>query len=364
MTRIKYFYSLLFIVCFCLTTNAQKKNLVASTTFHYGFVIPHHPYLAHLTQGHTNGYEINVGYRTNGTKNWHQEYLQPYFGLGYLFFDLKNPQYLGTGHSLYPYIYLPVTRNKNFRWSFKLAYGIGYLTKHFDIEENYKNLAIGSGVNAFIHINNFIDFKISDRLRGNTGFSFSHYSNGAFKVPNLGINIPSLNLGVVYRINEHTIQVSDSIYRYSYDRKFQHKLLLAGAIKEISPVQGPKYAVGTIGYSLYKKVSFKSALNTGLDIIYDSSIPVKFDRDSISYSSDFEATRVGVNFGYNLEVGNLTLLFQPGVYLVSKYKDQGIIYGRYGFAYHINKTIGIGLNVKTHFFVADYFEVATFIKLK
>lgn len=364
MTRIKYFYSLLFIICFCAATNAQKKKLVASTSFHYGFVIPHHPYLAHLTQGHTNGYEINVGYRTNGTKNWHQEYLQPYFGLGYVFFNLKNPTHLGYGHALYPYLYLPITKNENFRWSIKVAYGIGYLTKHFDIEENYKNLAIGSGVNAFIHINNFIDFKISERLRGNTGFSFSHFSNGAFKIPNLGINIPSLNLGVVYKINEHTIMLSDSIYRYTYNRKFQHKLLLAGAIKEISPVQGPKYAVGTIGYSLYKKVSFKSALNTGLDIMYDSSIPVQFDRDSIQYSSNFEATRVGVNFGYNLEVGNLTLLFQPGFYLISKYKDQGMIYGRYGFAYHINKTIGIGVNVKTHFFVADYFEVATFIKLK
>ena len=102
--------------------------------------------------------------------------------------------YTHLAYSLLGDIYFRVYKEKIY---FFLGSGVSYLSKHYT-EDNYRNFAIGSHFN--VHINFGWDFIIYQKspLLINMQFRWNHFSNGAIKMPNTGLNIPSLHLSLIH----------------------------------------------------------------------------------------------------------------------------------------------------------------------
>ena len=95
---------------------------------------------------------------------------------------------LGSAFSIFPFIDFPLTRYKNFSVNFRFRTGrCVYLTKRFDRLTNYKDLAIGSHINASANMMFKSEYKLSERLNISLGFGLQHFSNGSLKLPNYGI---------------------------------------------------------------------------------------------------------------------------------------------------------------------------------
>ncbi|GAB4259069.1 MAG: hypothetical protein Kow0079_16250 [Vicingaceae bacterium] len=317
--------------------------------------------MAHFNTGHTKAFELNYHIQTKGDRNWQQYFLKPSIGIGFGYINLANKQYLGNGYSIFPFVDFPLNKADRVKLRLQFGYGLGFVEKNFDRTDNYKNLALGSKLNVFIGINQKAEIKIADNFKTSIGFSFWHFSNGAFKTPNLGINIPALNIGVKYGFNK-----IDAVNFTAVDRekKWNTLLLLNFGAKEIAPFNGPKYPIASIVFEKTKVVSNKSDLGVGLDVFYNASLPVLIERDTNLTSGNFDAIRLGVHGAWFLNLGKLQYYFNFGGYFINHYRDRGMFFHRIGSRYALNDKFILNLSLKTHFAVADFVEFGIAYKIK
>ena len=199
-----------FIFIFSQTTHSfNTTEKIIGIKIGYGFIISHRTGMGHL-QAHVPMLEIDFNIPTKCQKTWHKLYRYPTLGLAYIYADLGNPEVMGTAHTILPYLRLPIIKTSHFEWNYRMAFGVGYLSKHFDRVENIQNIAIGSAFNIAANILFDFHFKISDKLKLSTGIGFSHFSNANFKTPNLGINIPSVSIGGYYQLGKTKPMVEPS----------------------------------------------------------------------------------------------------------------------------------------------------------
>ncbi|MFH1320549.1 MAG: acyloxyacyl hydrolase [Bacteroidota bacterium] len=340
-------------------TSFNKNHLVIGTKAHYGFIIAHRDNMAHLVKGHVPGFEVNLSKQTYGNESWQQLYNYPTIGLSFIHVNLGNPEQFGNGNGIFGYINFPIIIARRFMFNYRFGSGAGIVDKPFDREFNYKNNAIGSHLNILMHILLESKWKVSRNLLLTAGIGFTHFSNGAFKVPNLGINIPTVNIGASYQIGS-LAQQSDFIKDSLHEKggKIEYSVVTAFSVKEIHPPGGPKYPVYTLSGNITKPVGRKRRFGIGLYMFYDGSNIETFNSDTSNTFTEkkSEFIRTGIHFSHDLVIGKLTAITQMGVYLYTKLKNDGSLYHRFAYRYQLSKHLFICLALKTHWAKADYME--------
>lgn len=268
--------------------------------------------------------------------------------------NLGNPDELGNAYGAFPFVELSLNKRK-INWRLKMGYGIGYITKPFDVVTNYKNIVIGSPINALIYFNMGWDARLSNSIGASVGVSIVHFSNGSFARPNLGINIASLNLGLKYNFGGTEDKIVTDIP--DRDKIWKKKVMVGFGLKEIPPVEGPKYFVNTYSFNMIKQGKAKSSFGFGADLFYNSSLKDLIRTKNESYGGNnldyFRAGLVGI---YSVDFGDISLLIEMGGYFLTQHKDQGYIYHRVTTRYQIGEKIFLNLGLKTHYAVADFVE--------
>ncbi len=230
------------------------------------------------------------------------------------------------------------------------------MTKVFDRVENHKNYAISSAMNAFIHLGLMGRVKIIVHIDLHAGLSLSHFSNASYKKPNLGINIPTATAGLAYSFSEIELEKRKERSEYTYDRSWNHDVVLSWGLKEKAPIGGKLYNVFSLNYSANKLVSFKSSFGGGCDVFYNGAIKGELNSDDEEIEKSAEIVQFGLSGMYAMQISRFVMFLSPGVYLYSPYKLNGSIYSRIGMRYLIQDKIIINLTIKTHFAVADHVE--------
>ena len=323
-------------------------------THHFGAILPHRQIVNEVVEGHTYAAELSFYKQTTGKKDWQQTYAYPKVGISGLFMNLGNPKELGNAFGVFSFVELPLNQRK-INWRLKMGYGLGYITKPFDVTTNYKNIVIGSPINALVYLNMGWDAKLSNSFSASSGLSIIHFSNGSFARPNLGINIVSLNLGLKYQFGKIEEKVSSAIS--DRDKAWKKKVMVGFGVKEIPPVEGPKYFVNTYSFNMIKQGKSKSSFGFGADLFYNSSLrDLIRTKDEAYVGTSLDYYRVGLLGIYSLDFGDISLLIEMGGYLLTQHKEQGFIYHRIGTRYHIGDKIFLNLALKTHYAVADFVE--------
>ena len=325
----------------------------------YGFIIAHRPSVLYLAQQHVPAIEIFYQQKSK-RENINQAYLFPNVGYSLLYLDFRNKKYLGKAISLDRFIDLDLSKNKN-KISVRLGAGIAYLTKAFDRIETNKNLAISTKLN--IHL--AVGLQYVKQLKNFTmsgGIIYNHYSNGSFKIPNLGINVPALQLGIAYAIKKDNLP--DRVEKIIFNKSSNVTINASFGAKESYRVYGKKFFVGSV-YGMYQKnISLKSFLIGGVDLIYNSSLNARVKSEFIEpITNKFAIVQLGLNIGYGLKFNKLELLFQSGVYAISNYKLDGFIYSRLSSRYFISNKLFLLFALKSHFAKADYGEIGLGFKM-
>ena len=341
----------------CFHSNGQEKMMQynASATYHYGFLIAHRAGFEVLVKGYTSIGEFTFSKRYTGTNDWEQKYADPYFGTSFMIFDFGNPEQIGKGVSLFAFYNFPLTQSKNFELTFRLGFGPGYVEKVFDKKENYKNHAVSTHINGFVNGNLMARYTVKERYYLSVGLSFSHFSNAAAKKPNGGLNIPAANIGVGYRFNEREKIIRGEDYDYDYLKKWDHDIVVGFGRKSRS-IESGEYAAFSIAYAASRHVSFKSRLGGGADLFYNSSHRGQEGSNGEELTSVSEVVQIGANISYTLQIDKLSIFINQGIYVYTKYDQDGLIYNRFGFRYLVFEKLILNLSMKTHFAVADHVE--------
>ncbi|HNW90559.1 MAG TPA: acyloxyacyl hydrolase [Bacteroidales bacterium] len=357
---VKKIITLLFVfVFFAASAQQQKKhskNLRIDALAHYGFVVPHHKTMQHLAQSHFPCFEINLSEQTHGKQLWEELFKYPLKGIGVFYSPLGNTPTLGHAISVYPYLNFRLTKGKKVNLYFRVAMGLGYLTKRFDAETNYKNIAIGSHLNLFIQLKYEMRWNITGRLGLSAGIALSHFSNAAFKIPNFGINIPTLNMGFSYKLYKDTPEVIKNEIPAA-DKKWQYSIIGRFGVNELYGAGGRKYPYYCLSGYFMKPLSIKRQIGIGTEVYYSEAVAEMLRRREIAIKSKLEAIRPGLSFVYMMNFSRLSFVAQLGAYLYNKEISDGYIFDRVALQYTVKDHFLFQVGIKTHLARAEVLEL-------
>jgi len=351
MKRFLLFSLLVFVVSFGKCQSINDWSFTGKVG--NGFIIAHRPAIVHVLQKHIRSFELDFTKETNRRKGWEELYNFPEIGIGYQYFNLGNPQELGSAHGLFGMIKFKVLNHKANYLKAHLGLGLGYITKCFNINTNYKNQIVGSHINATVTTGIEYQIRISSLSSITAGVNITHYSNGGTKMPNLGLNLAVINAGMVFHLTEPKNLIKDSIH---FTRKRSFQFLMAGGIKQLYPPNSPINGAGVITSDYIWPARKKAIYATGLDFYFDGGQKEYLLKDSI-YTNGIESfLRVGFHLGYGLQVGKCTGMIQTGYYSYNPKLINGRIYSTLSFRYHLNNHWFLCFNLKSHFARAEYFQ--------
>ncbi|QCR24116.1 acyloxyacyl hydrolase [Pontibacter sp. SGAir0037] len=339
-------FTLLCFTPFASLGQSSKPFVIGASSQHAALLI-HSPRMENLRGTQPQGVEINIQLQTTGSSEWHQDYNYPRLGVSLLWFDYNNPS-LGHSFAISPYVSKPFHRSEHHELHLRVGTGLAYFTNRYDAERNPENETISNRLNATMQARLDYDYKIRHNLSLNAGLGFHHYSNGARRKPNLGLNLPTLSVGVNYYTLPlfTTTQVEREPFR-------AHTFIdISGSIgvKRLSPEHLEKYSARSFSIAFGKQLNRKSNLITGIEGFHDQSLYTVRNQDPTldPESSLPDVRRVGGMIGHELVMGKLILETHLGLYLYRPYKVETFYYERLGVKYLITNNIFTAIDLKAH----------------
>jgi len=327
---------------------------------HYGFIVPHRDGLNNLVTNHTKIIEICLDKKTFGARQWEKEYANPSYGISILFLDMGNPQHLGYGYGVLPYVNYPVFTKEKTQFNIRVGFGAIYATTPFRQGEN-KNIIYGSNINALISFTGEAKFQVNDKLAVHPGIAFTHFSNGAYNLPNLGLNNASINLGLSYRINHFCTEfIPDTFSTF----KPYLEINASGGVgsRKIEP-GGDRFYLGAGNIELARRISKMSLFSIGIDEFYNTSVKPRMEQQLSTTLSNSAIFQTGVVVAYCLKMNRLQIGVAWGTYVHTETVVDKRFYHKLTNRYYITDKVFAKLVLKTHFARADYFEFGLGFKL-
>lgn len=345
-------------------TKWEKLRNRWSAQVHGGFVIPHHPEIRSLVTGHARGLGFSYERRCSGQRDWHKAYIEPALMVEGLAMDLGNPEQLGQQYSIVTGIILSLSHQSMVDHRLKMGIGPGYSTKIWDLNTNHESTVVGSRFSSALVLEYSAVVPVLRRgWHLNLGARMTHFSNGAFKMPNLGTNVPSIFIGIWHG---ETLKFRptgwDPQSRYGgvtpRDSSSRHSFSIFGGtgLREILPPGGPKYQIFTFTGGYDYRVSYKSAFGIFADVVYNQALTPLIEEVGETVESRADNLRLGLAAGYTLHFDDWHLKFMTGAYLKNEYKKSGWMYNRVTLRKHFASGWFASIGLKTHKTVADHGE--------
>ncbi|MCL2414447.1 MAG: acyloxyacyl hydrolase [Bacteroidales bacterium] len=151
---------------------------------------------------HYQAFSIRYARASNGSRWEDFAYNMPFFGVGfYRPFFANNP---GLGEPFSIYMFRGSTLRQftnNLGLVFEVGLGLSMNWSPYDPFDNPENRAIGSRNNVHAGMRLYLEYFASRNFELKFGIDLNHFSNGASRRPNGGVNMGALSLSLVYNFN-------------------------------------------------------------------------------------------------------------------------------------------------------------------
>lgn len=350
---------LFFIAINCL--RAQSQSYLSFDT-HAGFIMVHRYNMRHLVQNHIAGAELSWGKTVFNDSMYNQLYNFPEKGFSLYFSNLGNPAQLGNVWALIPYMNFPLNPLRNLH--LKSGLGMGYFPTTFDQQINNLNNVISSHLTVCINAQLQKNWSISKQIVLYQKLGITHFSNGAYKMPNLGINLVTASLGIRFYNNTQPNIERKNKNNFEFKNKGQVEAGIASGVKEVGGPGGMKYVIFNSNIAYIYPISFKSEFLIWGDLFHDRSLEIRLAGENWRRAVSKDFIQSGLMGGYRIRYNKFTFMLAMGAYTYTKYNGLGSIYHRVGIRYKINEKLGINVTLKSHFAIADFSEWGIVYRLK
>ena len=334
---------------------------------HYGYMYfqndEFHSALGRYSR-HTPAFELSLHRNTYGQHRWEVLHNYPSIGFTFYYSGFGNDSIaaeLGKVFALYPFINFPFTPNESSRLTFKLGVGLSWLTNKFHPTENFHNYAIGSHLNAAINLSFEYRQRIVERLHWVTSIGLTHFSNGATRTPNMGINIFSVATGFSWYLAPPKTRIDKKLrpknYLFEFDGKrhfvtdYQYTL----GFKDMSQQYGTHqyFFVHNIAANFMFQITERDRLGLGLEMVYDNS-------DKITKPNWGIYLKPGFLFAYEMMLDRVSFMFNAGVRnnVPLNSKTFGLLfYQKVAVRYYFNENLFTTLAFTTYDIKADFISI-------
>jgi hypothetical protein len=311
-------------------------------------------------------------WQTNGTHQWEHDFGFPRLGVGIWCARFYDAPDLGTPIAFYGLFNAPFIKHEKWSWNYELEMGLAINWGAFNPLTNKQNIAIGDDETAFLDLGTSFEYKISPKISVELGISLSHFSNGALKLPNYGINTIAPRIVFQYRPSE-TKYVKPKTQLITNKEKFEWQISIYGGannvlytgndIDSLSKYKGVYFPQTGILTSVNRMLGKKSKIGLGFGLGYNGSANSKILVDGTELDEEKATPKEGFELSifpsYEFVLARASIIIQPGFYLIrQKYEGRRpFVYQRVGIKYHFTQNIFAGLNLRAYdFYKSDYIE--------
>lgn len=304
--------------------------------------------------------------RPSGRHKWHHLFGFPETGVRGMFFFPGNAEIFGHGFSILPTISIPLKETRNFQLRYTTGYSLGILTRPYHRTRNPGNNVIGSPVNYYVLFQLESRWRLMESWFLNLNVDYSHFSNSRTEVPNLGINIPAVSLGLR---KENPLR-SPGLTRLSGEIKtwsrFQPGIRLGLGLNSQKAPGGPVYPVYVGSAYLSRVWKEQIRFKAGTEWFFSQSILGFIRNQDIMIEDDQWASTGGIVFvGSEFLLGKLAIVVHLGPYIKRAYQMDYLLYTKFGTQYYLfNQQHNpyfqpfLGAYVHAHSGEADFAEFA------
>ncbi|TNF49713.1 MAG: acyloxyacyl hydrolase [Bacteroidetes bacterium] len=332
-----------------------KGNWLLRGDFHFGATIPEYQLSNQYVDNFIYSGEISFQKQLYGRSFWEQLYKYPVVGVTAAYSSLGNRDIFGHEIALYGFFQTHLINKSKFQLNSQFGLGLGWATKHFDVNENYLNVAVGSGLNIHFNYKMGASYFLTERTGINLGLSFSHFSNANMAEPNLGINTFTLYTGVNRFLKPPKAVTSHEIEKHKDKNEFA--FIYAAGGKHTRALQSTIYFTSSVSAEYKRHLSYKFRIGGGLDLFYDSSTKTEMSlpgKPTYHPENDF---RTGIHFSQEIAFDKFSFILQEGHYfLLTNKVDNRQFYNRGIVRYKINDHLLVHISMKSHLHILDYPE--------
>lgn len=303
--------------------------------------------------------EFSVTHRTYGKRAWERYNNCPAPSINFCFSQYGDM--LGNAISIYPGIEWAVIQKNNFAWRAKVGGGIGVASERWTREDTLNNY-LGSRINNFTVLQTGFNYALTPKIEIQAGGRMSHISNGAFRLPNFGINLFSAFVGVNY----YPLGIQKKVYERPpkpANRTYNIGLRSSVAWGEENFPDGPLSRIYT--QTIYVATPFKRnhLFFAGADIARNNKARSGYSYNMIDKNLAWAATATSIFVGVELRYGKVGIPFQAGIFTKKLLNQDAIWYQKFGFQYYFYnrehyflKKLYAGPMLKSNKINADYIE--------
>ena len=378
---------ILLLLLFPLFVKAQEdstlihKNKVwinssLQALYHNGYVFPTNDFLrgTNIEATRINAFQtfsLKFSTQTTGDKLWQQLYKYPNWGIGVSVIDFHNPEEIGVPLAFYGFFNAPFKRWQKVSFNYEMGFGATFNWKSFNPVNNKYNIAIGAGVSFQIDAGLNLHYNLTNRIELVSGFSLTHYSNGALKKPNFGINTIAPEVGLKYNFydrpafhkQEVPIFIKKNEWLFSAFGGAKNVIFDSVNIDIREKYEGVFFPVFGISTTYNRQISYMSKIGAGMTFSYDGSVNAQIavynnELDPVD-SPLSDKIQISIYPSYELVIDKLSVIIQPAFYIYRKnFKDQSpVFHQRIGIKYHISDNIFAGITLRDYsFHVSDFIE--------
>ena len=360
------------------TTNRERYRKSIGLYSQWGQVIQTHAFVKGENpnnepyEGYTS-LSLKYGIHTDGRKYWQQLYGYPVWGIGlYKAFFFNDYDELGNPWAAYLFIDLPLKSYKKWSLDYEMGFGLAFNWNRHDLLENGYYYPIGSYSTVFIDGGIHASFPLGRNFLFSAGITYTHFSNGAVRLPNLGVNMVGARVELQYVFKERPEFEKHEIPRYK--KEWEWIGLLAPSMRQVGfeyidqsgDTVATTFNYGILSFSttFNRQISYKIKFGIGGDISYNASYGADTVMvEGVPEKAPFEAKdkiTVGLFPSFELVLGRLSMIAQPGFYVYQK-EVEGFetptTYQRIGVKYHFWQNLVAGINIRAfNFSKADFIE--------
>ena len=324
---------------------------------------------------HYNAYTIGVAWQTAGEKDWHHVNNFPAFGVGFYKPNLDGRSELGRPFSIFGTLKGAMARFGNNTFGYNIEFGAAFHWKPYDYASNPYNITIGSKASAHIGLGLSYSYLIANRLIIGADAGFTHFSNGAMRKPNKGLNLTHISARVAYLLEpQHLPQ--RKFFEKEKNNSFDFTIGYGAKSGEVDEnderfnydyYKDIKYHVVTLQTTFLHQYCQRGKYGGGVSIVYDdfydSAVLPMHDGEDIKmhYGDSSKRLSLGLFVEHQFVVGQVSFptqlgyyVYQPDVDKTQKKKDS---FQRAGLRYTLPFNAYFGVNIYAHqLSKADFIE--------
>ena len=315
-------------------------------------------------------FAIKLSSQTTGEHLWEQLCNYPSWGISVSALNFYNSAEIGIPIAVHGFINAPIIRYNRFALNYELGFGVTFNWKSFNPISNRYNVAIGAGEAFMSDAGVNVSYELTDHIDLVGGASFSHFSNGAIKLPNFGINAIAPKVSLKYNFYERPKYIKQKVPKFNPKNEWIFSTF--AGIKNIiydsldvsvsEKYKGAFFPIYGASILFNRQISYSSKIGIGMTVNYNESINAQVAVDKgqiVDIDGKFiNAFQVSVYPSYEICADKISVVLQPAFYIIRKTtKNQSpVFHQRIMIKYHISDHIFAGITLRDYSMHADFVE--------